>query len=54
MQVDSEIGNAFVLWRIGVGARNEHPNIGFMAKRCPHLLTRHHPLVAITFCFARQ
>ena len=54
MHIDTEVRDAFVLWCVRVGTCNEHANIGFMAKRGPHLLTRHHPLVAITFCFAGQ
>ena len=45
VQVDEEVGDAPALGHTGVGARQQHPEVGQVGPGGPHLLTGHHPLV---------
>ena len=47
VHVDGEVGQALVLRLVGVGAGDEHPAVGQVGHRVPHLLAVDHPLVAV-------
>ena len=47
VHVDGEVGDALVLGHVGVGAGDEHAEVGDLAARGPHLLTVDDPLVAV-------
>jgi hypothetical protein len=47
VHVDGEPGDALVLGHLGVGAGDEHAQIGHVAERRPHLLAVDDPLVAV-------
>ena len=42
-----EVGDALVLGGVGLGAGQQDPEVGQMGVGGPHLLTLHHPLVAV-------
>ena len=47
VHVDGELGDALVLGHVGVGAGDEHADVGGLAERGPHLLAVDDPLVAV-------
>ena len=47
VHVDGEVGDALVLGHLGVGAGDEHAEVGDLAARGPHLLAVDDPLVAV-------
>ena len=47
VHVDGEVGDALVLRHVGVGAGDEHAEVGHLAAGGPHLLAGDDPLVAV-------
>ena len=47
VHVDAEVGDALVLGHVGVGAGDEHAEVGDLAAGGPHLLAGDDPLVAV-------
>ena len=47
LHVEGEIGDPLVLGHIGVGASQQHAEVGDLAGRGPHLLSGDHPFVAV-------
>jgi len=49
VQVDEEVGDAFVLGQIHVGPGQQHGEVGAVGPGRPYLLPADHPPVAVTF-----
>src|SRR5512132_109259 len=47
VHLDGEVRDALVLRRIGIGARDEHAEVGGLTSRCPDLLPVDDPFVAV-------
>ena len=47
VHVDREVRDALVLGHVGVGAGDQHPEVGDVTRRRPHLLPVDDPLVAV-------
>src|SRR4029450_10575466 len=54
LHVDDEVGDAGVLGLVGIGAGDEHRQVGDLAPGGPHLLAVHNPLLAVLFGTALQ
>ena len=54
VHVDAEVGDALVLGDVGVGAGDEHAQVGDLAAGGPHLLAGDDPLVAVLDGLALQ
>ena len=48
VHVDEEIGDPLTLGSVSIGPGQEHPEVGQVGPRVPHLLSGDHPLVAVT------
>ena len=54
VHVEQEVGDASMLGLVDIGARQQHPVVGDVRERRPHLLPVHHPLVAVALRSRRQ
>src|SRR5262249_59752818 len=54
VHVDHEVRETLVLGHFGIGARDEHPAVGNVRERVPHLLTVDDPLVAVAYRARRE
>ena len=54
VHVEREVGEAAVLRDVGVGAGHEHPAVGHVGERVPHLLAVDDPLVAVAHGTGRE
>src|SRR6266540_6392851 len=54
VQIEQEVGDALALGHIGVGASEQHGEVGAVRPRRPHLLPVHDPLVAVAHRTRRE
>ena len=54
MHVEREVGDALMLWRVGVRAREQHSPVGMLAAAGPNLLTGDDVFVAIELGLAAE
>ena len=54
VQVDEEVRDALPLRDVGIGAREQHAEVGEVRPRGPHLLAGHEPVVAVALGARRE